>query len=83
MWQTKYALTIPKNLGVGVSFRPFNEGYFHSGGLYSPLDETTNEHMLETYCAFKMSKISIKSNSSKYKKIDPSRLCSVQLFKAT
>ena len=33
MWQTKYAATaaIPKNLGVGVNFRPCSEGYFLSG----------------------------------------------------
>ena len=26
MWQTKYALAVPKNLGVGVNFRPCSEG---------------------------------------------------------
>ena len=31
MWQTKYAAAIPKNLGVGVNFRPSSEGYFLSG----------------------------------------------------
>ena len=31
MWQTKYALAVPKNLGVGVNFRPCSEGYFLSG----------------------------------------------------
>ena len=31
MWQTKYAAAIPKNLGVGVNFRPCSEGYFLSG----------------------------------------------------
>ena len=31
MWQTKYTLAIPKNLGVGVNFRPCSEGYFLSG----------------------------------------------------
>ena len=31
MWQTKYAAAIPKNLGVGVDFRPCSEGYFLSG----------------------------------------------------
>ena len=31
----------------------------------------------------KWTMLSMKSKSSKYKKIDPSRLCSVQLFKAT
>ena len=31
MWQTKYASTVPKNLGVGVNFRPCSEGYFLSG----------------------------------------------------
>ena len=30
MWQTKYALAIPTNLGVGVDFRPFSEGDFLS-----------------------------------------------------
>ena len=28
MWETKYAATIPNNLGVGVNFRPCSEGYF-------------------------------------------------------
>ena len=28
MWQTKYALAVPKNLGVGVDFRLFSEGDF-------------------------------------------------------
>ena len=31
MWQTKYASAVPKNLGVGVNFRPFSECYFLSG----------------------------------------------------
>ena len=31
MWQTKYAAAIPKNLGVGVNFRPCCEGRFLSG----------------------------------------------------
>ena len=25
MWQTKYASAVPKNLGVGVNFRPCSE----------------------------------------------------------
>jgi hypothetical protein len=28
MWQTKYALAVPKNLGVGVNFWLCSEGYF-------------------------------------------------------
>ena len=36
MWQTKYASVVPKNLGVGVDFRPrFSEGDFLSGRPYS------------------------------------------------
>ena len=31
MWQTKYALAIPKNLEVGVDFRPCSEGGFLTG----------------------------------------------------
>ena len=31
MWQTKYASAIPKDLGVGVDFRPCSEGDFLSG----------------------------------------------------
>ena len=31
MWQTKYAAAIPKNLGLGLNFRPCSEGYFLSG----------------------------------------------------
>ena len=30
MWQTKYAAAVPKNLGVGVNFRPCSEGYLLS-----------------------------------------------------
>ena len=30
IWQTKYASAKPKNLGVGVNFRPYSEGYFLS-----------------------------------------------------
>ena len=30
MWQTKYASAVPKNLGVGVDFRPFSESDFLS-----------------------------------------------------
>jgi hypothetical protein len=35
MWQTKYALAVPKNLGVGVNFRPCSEGLCtnHTAGL--------------------------------------------------
>ena len=28
MLQTKYALAVPKNLGLGLNFRPCSEGYF-------------------------------------------------------
>ena len=35
MWQTKYAATIPKNLGLGLNFGPCSEGYFLSGRPYS------------------------------------------------
>ena len=31
MWQTKYASAVPKNLGVGVDFRPFSEDDFLTG----------------------------------------------------
>ena len=31
MWQTKYDLAVPKNLRVGVNFRPCIEGYILSG----------------------------------------------------
>ena len=31
MWQTKYTSAIPKNLGVGVDFRPCSEGDFLTG----------------------------------------------------
>ena len=31
MWQTKYASAVPKNLVVGVNFRPCSEDYFLSG----------------------------------------------------
>ena len=31
MWQTKYASAVPKNLGLGLNFRPCSEGYFLSG----------------------------------------------------
>ena len=37
MWQTKYALAAPKNLGVGVNFWPCSEGYFLSGRLWSKM----------------------------------------------
>ena len=30
-WADEYALAVPKNLGVGVNFRPCSEGYFLSG----------------------------------------------------
>ena len=33
MWQTKYALAVPKNLGVGVDLRPCSEGDFLTGRL--------------------------------------------------
>jgi hypothetical protein len=31
MYQTKYASAVPKNLGVGVNFRPCSEGHFLYG----------------------------------------------------
>ena len=31
MWQTKYALAVPINLGLGFDFRPCSEGYFLTG----------------------------------------------------
>ena len=35
MWQTKCASAVPKNLEVGVNFRPCSESYFLSGRPYS------------------------------------------------
>ena len=35
MWQIKYALAIPKNLGVGVDFQPCSEDDFLTGRPYS------------------------------------------------
>ena len=31
MWQIKYAAAIPKNLGLGLNFRPCSEGFSISG----------------------------------------------------
>ena len=31
MRQKNYALAVPKNFGLGVNFRPYNEDYFLSG----------------------------------------------------
>ena len=31
MWQTKYALAVPKHLGLGLDFRPCSKDYFLSG----------------------------------------------------
>jgi hypothetical protein len=42
MWQTKYATALPKNLGVGVNFWPWSEGYFLSG---RPLGLNRTGHM--------------------------------------
>ena len=33
MWQTKYGLAVPKNLGMEVNFQLSSEGYFLSGRL--------------------------------------------------
>ena len=30
MWQTKYALAVPKNLGLGLNFQLCSKGYFLS-----------------------------------------------------
>ena len=35
MWQTKYALAVPKNFGLGLNIWPCSEGYFLSGRLQS------------------------------------------------
>ena len=48
MWQTKYAATIPKNLGVGVNFRPCSEGYFLSGRPQS----VALPHLLHKYLVY-------------------------------
>ena len=39
MWQTKYASAIPKNLGLGLNFRPCSEGYLLSGSPLSLIDQ--------------------------------------------
>ena len=43
MWQTKYAAHIPKNLGLGLNFRPCSEGYFLSGRPQSVLTTDFSE----------------------------------------
>ena len=35
MWQTKYALAVPTNLGLGFDFRPCSEGNFLTECPYS------------------------------------------------
>ena len=35
MWQTRYALAVPINLGLGFDFRPCSEGDFLTGRPYS------------------------------------------------
>ena len=37
MWQTKYALAVPKNLGLGFDLRPCNEGDFPIGRPHTAL----------------------------------------------
>ena len=39
MWQTKYAAAIPKNLGLGLNFRPCSEHYFLSGSPQSVMQK--------------------------------------------
>ena len=39
MWQTKYALAVPKNLGVGVDLGPCSEGYCLSASVVRGSDE--------------------------------------------
>ena len=48
MWQTKYASAVPKNLGVGVDFRPCSEGDFLTAvrkllGVRSPWLQVNSE----------------------------------------
>ena len=39
MWQTKYASAVPKNLGVGVDFRPCSEDHFLTGTPVRALEQ--------------------------------------------
>ena len=49
MWQTKYASAVPKNLGVGVNFRPFSECYFLSGRPQSVTHTFDSEVFLHSW----------------------------------
>jgi hypothetical protein len=44
MWQTNYALAVPKHLGLGLNFRLCSEGYFLSG---RPLSVIKTKHFHE------------------------------------
>ena len=46
MWQTKYALAVPKNLGLGFYFRPCSEGNFLTGRPQSVLHPIANPQEL-------------------------------------
>ena len=66
MWQTKYAAAIPKNLGVGVNFRPCSEGYYLSG---RPQSVILTIHKDKIFCksSLKTKKWSSKSGWKVYK----------------
>ena len=49
MWQTKYALAVSKNLGVGVGFRPCSEDNFFTG---RPKSVSTAEGLIGSFHIF-------------------------------
>ena len=40
MWQTKHALAVPKNLGLGFDFQPYSKAYFLSGKCFTCVTKT-------------------------------------------
>ena len=52
MWQTKYASAVPKNLGLGLNFRPCSEDQFLSGQSQSVSTPNTRQKyiLLKTKC---------------------------------
>ena len=66
MWQTKCASVVPKNLGLGVDFRPCSEGDILTGCPQSVLESIQMQHRSLVNSFSSMEKRKIASFSSSF-----------------
>ena len=73
VWQTKYAATVPKNLGLGLNFWPCSEGYFLSGRPQSVHSGTSFQNSYYAYDTLRNNLMTINISSANSVQLERSK----------